>query len=307
MSGLNSFLDFIKNVTFTTFSQLAWLFGFLFIFGFILYLFARLTRITYVKTTGTTLDIIITGWIGTPIHELGHAIICVLFRHKIIDIKLYNPNPTDGTLGYVNHSYDTTSIYQKIGNFFIGIGPIIFGTVVLYVALQYLVPNTKEVFSSIQSQSSVLIKNIHGEWSGFASIWDTTLSTLKALFNKSNFSCYTFWIFLYLSVCVSSHMELSPPDIKGALSGLIMLILLFLVMNIIVIGVETAGASHYFGSFWKYIKLESYTSSINRFIGTCGALFFFASIVSGLNFLLTYCVLGLYNLFKGKGAVNPLW
>ena len=31
---------------------------------------------------------IATGFIGTPIHELSHALFCVIFRHKINEIKL---------------------------------------------------------------------------------------------------------------------------------------------------------------------------------------------------------------------------
>ncbi|MHC1705568.1 MAG: hypothetical protein AB9846_16830 [Tenuifilaceae bacterium] len=307
MSNMNDFLVFIKQVLLTTFNQLTWLLGLLFIFGFILYFFARLTRITYVKTTGKTLDIIVTGWIGTPVHELGHIIFCLIFRHKILEVSLYNPNPNDNTLGYVNHSYDAKSIYHRIGNFFIGIGPIIFGTLVLYILLYFLVPNAKDVLVSIKSQSAILLSNIHGEWSGFTSIWDTTTSTIKVLFEKSNFSSYKFWIFLYLSICISSHMELSPPDIKGAISGLLLIILLFLVINFIIIGLETIGANQSLGSFWKFIKIESYSPSINKFIGMSGALFFFAAIVSGINFFVTYLSLNLYNVIRGKGFINPIW
>jgi hypothetical protein len=308
MSGLNGFLEFLKQVVFSTFSQLAWLLGLLFIFGFILYILARFTRTTYVKTAGSTLDIFVTGWIGTPIHELGHAVFCLLFRHSIVEMKLYSPNSEDGTLGYVNHSFDPKSTYQKIGNFFIGIGPILFGTFVLYALLYYLVPNTTEVFSSIESQGKTLISGVQGEFSGILkSLWSTTTDTLDTLFKKSNFVSYKFWIFLYLSMCISSHMELSPPDIKGAWRGLLSLVLFFLVINLIIMGLEATGFSAHFGSWWRYVKLESYASVINKWVGTFGALFIFASIISGLNFIATYIFLNIYSVIKGKGMVNPFW
>ena len=308
MSTLNNFFEFLKHVLFNTFSQLVWLLGLLFLFGFILYLLARFTRTTYVKTTGTTLDIFVTGWIGTPIHELGHALFCLLFRHKITEIKLYSPNSEDGTLGYVNHTFDPQSTYQKIGNFFIGIGPIIFGTLVLYALLYYLVPNKHDVFSSIEAQSKVLTKGIHGNFTNIlSSIWGTTQSTLESLFNKNNSSNYEFWIFLYLSLCISSHMELSPPDIKGAWRGLLSLILFFIVINLIIIGLEATGVSAHFGNWWHYVKMESYAGMINRWVGTFGALFIFATIVSGLNFFITYFGLNIYSLLTGKGLINPFW
>lgn len=308
MNELSKIIEFLKQVVLTTFSQLIWLLGLIFIFGFILYLLARFTRNTYVKSGGSTLDIFVTGWIGTPVHEIGHAIFCLIFRHQITEMKLYSPNSTDGTMGSVNHSYDPKSVYQKVGNFFIGIGPILFGTVILYLLLSYLVPNTKEILSSIDAQSKVLIKSLHGEFQGvLSSLWVTTIDTLKAIFTKGNLLDYKFWIFLYLSMCISSHMELSPPDIKGAWRGLLSLILLFLVLNLFIIGLETFGVSAHFGKWWQYIKIESYSTGINKWVGTFGALFLFSTIISGMNFLLSYIGLNIYNLFKGKGLINPFW
>lgn len=308
MSRLNILLEFLKQVVFTTFNQLTWLLGLLFVFGFILYLLARFTRTTYVKSAGSTLDIFVTGWIGTPIHELGHALFCVLFRHTISEVKLFSPNSEDGTLGYVNHSFDPQSTYQKIGNFFIGIGPIVFGTLVMYALLYYLVPNTHDVFSSIKAQGNVLVKSVHGEFTGIlSSLWSTTLSTIQTLFKKSNFIDYKFWIFLYLSVCISSHMELSPPDIKGAWRGLLSLVLFFLIINLIILGLEATGVSVHFGNWWHYVKMENYATAINKWVGTFGALFIFATIISGINFIVTYFVLTIYSLVKGRGMFSPFW
>jgi hypothetical protein len=308
MKDINGILEFLKQVIITTFSQLVWLLGLLFIFGLLLYVFARFTRITYVKSAGQKLDIIFTGWIGTPVHELGHAIFCILFRHRIVEMKLYSPNSEDGTLGYVNHSYNPNSTYQKIGNFFIGVGPIIFGALVLYAALYYLVPNMNEVFSGIQAQSHTLVKGVRGEYSGVLTImWSTAKTTLRSLFSIENFSDYRFWIFLYLAISVSSHMQLSPPDIKGARGGLITLVLFFLIVNLIILGLEATGLSTHFGSWWKYIKLESYSTGINKWVGTFGALFVFATVISGLNFIASYIILSIYNLVRGKGMINPAW
>ena len=102
-------------------------------------------------------------------------------------------------------------------------------------------------------------------------------------------------------------MELSPSDIKGAWRGLLSLILLFLAVNLIILGLETTGVSSHFGKWWQYVKLDSYASGINKWVGTFGALFIFSSIISGLNFLLTYIGLNTYNLIKRKGMINPFW
>ncbi len=308
MENINSFLDFIKLVFITTFGQLVWLLGLMFVFGLILYVFARFPRITYVKSVGRKLDIVFTGWIGTPVHELGHAVFCAIFGHKITKMRLYTPNSTDGTLGYVNHSYNPNSTYQRIGNFFIGVGPIIFGALALYAALYYLVPGKNVIFSGIESQGRVLVEGIRGEYAGAVSaVWATTKQTVSNLFNADNFRDYRFWIFLYLAICISSHMQLSPPDIKGAKKGLISIVVLFLVFNLIVLGLEATGISSYFGSWWNYLKLENYAYSINKWVGVLGALLVFASIISGLNFIASFILLNIYNLFRNKGLINPAW
>lgn len=305
---MNSILDFLKAVAAVTATQLMWILGTLFVFGFILYLLARFTRTTYAKTVGWKLDVVATGWIGTPVHELGHALFCLIFRHKILEMKLFSPNSTDGTIGYVNHSYDKTSIYQRIGNFFIGVGPIIFGAVMLYAALYYLLPNAKEVMAGIDAQSKVMA---HANQSSFGAIFDslkgTASATLDSLFTWSNFSHLLFWVFLYVAVCISSHMELSPPDIKGALSGLITILLFFLLVNTIIMLLEVTGVSSHFGHRWSYIKIESYGDVINKYVGMFAALFIFAGIISALNFIFSYVVLNIYSLIKGDGMVNPFW
>lgn len=307
MGSINIFLEFIKLVLFTTISQLVWLLGLLFVFGLILYIFARFTRNTYVKSVGQKMDVAFTGWIGVPVHELGHAVFCIIFRHRITKVKLYTPNSADGTLGYINHSYNPNSTYQRIGNFFIGVGPIIFGALVLYAALYYLVPNKGVIFSGLEAQSQTLIDGVRGEYAGaVSSVWGTTQKTISNLLNVSNFSDYRFWIFLYLAISVSSHMQLSPPDIKGAKGGLISLVVFFLILNVIILGMEATGISNYFGSWWNYFKIENYAYTINKWVGLFGALFVFASIISGLNFVASYIFFTAYNLIRGKGLINPL-
>ena len=122
---------------------------------------------------------------GVMVHEIGHALFCVIFRHKIVEMKLFSPEE-DGTLGYVNHSYNPNSFYQRIGNFFIGTGPIWFGVAVLCLISWLLLPDEMQI-------SDFFSLNFWGRWQSY--IW------------------------LYLALTISSHITLSPPDLAGSVDG----------------------------------------------------------------------------------------
>ncbi len=130
---------------------------------------------------------------GVMIHEIGHAFFCVIFRHRIVELKLFAPE-ADGTLGYVRHTCNPKSLYQRIGNFFIGTGPIWFGIGVLCLFSWLLLP---------------------------ADIW--TNHSFRAV--MGNFFSAAFWgrwqsyVWLYLALTTASHITLSPPDLVGSVDG----------------------------------------------------------------------------------------
>lgn len=313
MSNVNAVLDFIAKVVMMTVSQLAWLLGLIFVFGLLMFLCARFTRNTYIKACGgdlgTKLDIIVTGWIGTPVHEIGHAVFCYLFGHRVHEVVLYSPNSEDGTLGYVSHSHNENSRFQQIGNFFIGIGPILFGSVALYALMYYLMPGMLSMFATIEEQGVTLAQDItSGNWTKLFTAFLSSLSGIwGAIFDASNIFNWKFWVFLYFSFCIASHMELSPPDIKGALSGLITFVLSVLLLNLLVSGIEVFGFEKFAGDYWKYVKIETYAPHINAFLGALGALLSYALVISALNFILTFCVLSIYSFRTGNGFFNPFW
>ena len=85
--------------------------------------------------------------IGTPIHELGHAVMCLLFGHKIQKLVLWQPHHTDGAFGYVKHSYNARNLYQRMGTLFIGVGlNFIFG-----VALSRLMLRSVSQFKCLRN------------------------------------------------------------------------------------------------------------------------------------------------------------
>ena len=78
----------------------------------------------------------ISAFIGTPIHEFGHYIFAKIFRFKVQDAQFFPSKIKDNgdgtvTLGFVRWSAPKYRITNSIGMLFIGIGPVITGTIVI--------------------------------------------------------------------------------------------------------------------------------------------------------------------------------
>jgi hypothetical protein len=172
------------------------------------------------------------GWLGTVIHELGHAFFCLIFRHKITAMKLFDPDPETGTLGYVEHTYDSSNIYQLAGNFFIGIGPILLGTALIYILLFLLlglnpfnfVTNVDLAMPHIYSWG-ILTTTIQ-------TFWSSSTGLISAIFSGNNLSTWQLYVFIYLAFVIGSSITLSPSDIKGTLKGLSVILILVFIFNL---------------------------------------------------------------------------
>ncbi|MBR7112779.1 MAG: hypothetical protein IKC75_07700 [Clostridia bacterium] len=194
--------------------------GIIYIYGFAVW---GLNRLFYRTLGGKAHGFCIaTGFIGTPVHELGHAIFCLLFLHKITDMKLFSPSAEDGVLGYVSHSYNRKNIYHQIGNFFIGVGPILFGSAVLFVLMYFLSP---DMYAGV-------IGNIgKGAELSIASVVDAGADMLTAMFKTAHFTDYKQWVFFVLAILITLHMSLSPADMKGSAVGTGYIAVLLLLVN----------------------------------------------------------------------------
>lgn len=172
------------------------------------------------------------GWLGTVIHELGHAFFCLIFRHKITAMKLFDPDPETGTLGYVEHTYDSSNIYQLAGNFFIGIGPILLGTALIYILLFLLLGLNP--FNFVTNVDSAM-PHIYS-WGILTTIiqtfWTSSTGLISEIFSGNNLSTWQLYVFIYLAFAIGSSITLSPSDIKGTLKGLSVILILVFIFNL---------------------------------------------------------------------------
>lgn len=194
--------------------QLIFIVGIIIIFGFIIQQCSRLFATVIGRKNYNLL-----GIIGTPIHELGHAFFCVIFFHKIKSIELYTPN-NKHHLGKVEHRYNPKNIYHQIGNYFIGIGPILLGTLILSLFLYFTHKDIYLDYLNTITKDSLNLINI------FKSLF---VLVRELLFNF-NISTLVFFI---LGICISMHMSLSSADIKSSLIGLFYIFILMISINTI--------------------------------------------------------------------------
>jgi hypothetical protein len=159
--------------------------------------------------------VLLTGWLGVPVHELSHIAAAALFGHRIIAWKLFDPDPVSGTLGYVRHAYSRRSPWQLLGSFFIGVAPLAGGAVVLAALLCWMVPPAAwaallRQLSQQQTATPSLMLGL-GQQAAVA-IWEHRGPLLP--------------LQIYLAVCVASHVAPSRADVSGALPGAVLLAVL---------------------------------------------------------------------------------
>lgn len=167
------------------------------------------------------------GIIGTPVHELSHALMCLLFGHRITKIQIYNFKKRSKTLGFVEHTYNKRNLYHQIGNFFIGISPIVVGGLAVTLCVRLLTPvmynaMTEEISNILSSKSNIFARLISG-----------TAKIFVSFFSISNLANWRWWLCVLLSFAISVHMEISRSDIKGGLKGLTVISVLLLVADIV--------------------------------------------------------------------------
>jgi len=172
------------------------------------------------------------GWLGTIMHELGHALFCLIFCHKITTLKLFDPDPETGTLGYVQHTYDSSNIYQLAGNFFIGIGPILLGTALIYFLLYLLLGLNPFKFAVSVNLPTAHFYSWYILTRILQTIWTSFTQLFSGIFSRQYLSTWQLYLFVYLTFTIGSSIILSPSDIKSTLKGLSVISILIFIFNL---------------------------------------------------------------------------
>lgn len=208
-----------------------------------------------------------TGWIGTPVHELSHYLAAVVFGHKVDEVSLFNPDPETGLLGYVVHRWNPGNPYHVVGNFFIGIAPIIGGSAVMYAAFYFLLFDGRVLDPNAPAYQAVLS---HPSFvGGVGRFFMLALWIGERLFTVDNLLRWQFWVFIYLVFSVGMHMAPSPVDMKGAVWGFMALVFIIFMVNFAV-------------SFTGGLPF-SLSSPLKRFLSPVAAIMLLAVVMNFFN------------------------
>jgi len=238
-----------------------------YIFG-LLYKLAGQKNSVYIQRNFGWTGYCVLGSVGVTYHELSHLIIAVLFRHKINEVRLFRPfqGKNDGILGYVNHSWNNRSLFQKIGNFFIGTAPMFFGAGLLFIVLRVAYPSA---FIDVTE-----ISEIPGSlWFAFGN-----------MFKPENlFTIWTLIIFL-ITIFICPHMHMSWADIKGSTSGAAALIIAAFILSLV-----------------SAVIPDGVISQIQNIMNTFVAYYIYALVLGLIMNIIMTVLFGTMSLIRGKG------
>jgi len=222
----------LLQATLMTFLELFILFGPLLLATLSSHLISHRLEKRLVDLIGVRGYIFALGWVGTPIHEMGHAVMAKLFGHRIESMQLFSPDVKNGRLGYVQHSYDQDNIFHVVGNFFIALGPILLGAAALIIMAWLLLG--EGVFHLPASSAAELVD--FSEIPGLVIVWlgnvgEALVSTVRGL----SFGRWQTWLFIYLLVAIGSHVNLSPSDLETAKGGFNVLLTILFFANVVML------------------------------------------------------------------------
>ncbi|MBP5185332.1 MAG: hypothetical protein J6113_09505 [Lachnospiraceae bacterium] len=191
--------------------------------------------------------ILVTGVVGTPLHEASHWLGCKIFGFKVLEVSLFRPltYKFDGILGYVLFLYSNKGWWSKLGCFVVGMAPMIFGSLFMILIVWLVVPEVfKTTKHSIEASSKSKIPILPVWWAAFSGFW-------KGMFSLRKWGILRGIITLYLIISIAMHMTVSTQDIKAATPGFGIVALIYLLYSLItaIIGTEYKLAAMKRGAF----------------------------------------------------------
>lgn len=267
-----SFMEFLITKFIDTTIFLANTVGIFLIFGLLFKLLSSEIQKLEINLFGLFSYIIIYPFV--VIHELAHLIMALIFTNRITEVKLLNFS-NDGTLGYVsfakvNSNFKIRNLYQNIGDFYVGLAPIIIGSGLFLITSKFI---NNDLFKSIikLSEKNETIFDLLASF--------RNLNNLQYLFN------FNLILFILIIFSISSLFLLSKSDWEGCLQGIPYLVITMFIINV------------FFNSFTWFVNFSKWLYFIQNTLFLTMLYIVFYS-------LLIYLLLKLINFIKIKREVG---
>lgn len=233
---LQQLWNYLFTAGVSTLSQLLILLGPILLLATAMNIVARKNEELSYQVFGRKVYLYLFGWLGTSLHELGHAIFAVIFAHKVSEIKLFSPG-SGKSLGHVKHSYKKGNPYQTLGNFFIGLGPILLGSILLLL-ISFLLFKL-DIFAIAENHkivfSTELFKSLEPFLNAFRNIGLGVGQCFSQIFYGPKTTWWKLLLFIYLFYSIGSSITLSKSDIKGAFRGFVYFVIILIAFNLLTI------------------------------------------------------------------------
>ena len=182
--------------------------------------------------------VLVTGWIGVPLHELSHLLMARLFGHRIVAWKIFDPDPSTGTLGYVWHAYRRRNLWQLAGNLFIGMAPLLSGVAVLLLCMAWMAPSVRGFV--LPPVPSLPMPARLADWA-HARVWLALAACVGhslLIWTANIWRMRTLWlpVQVYLCIAVASHSAPSQRDLVSSFTGA-MVVLAFAAVAVVALSI----------------------------------------------------------------------
>ncbi|HGM7876928.1 TPA: hypothetical protein ACKQHR_001523 [Pseudomonas aeruginosa] len=151
------------------------------------------------------------GVIGVPLHEIAHAIACLMFRMRIMKVALYAPEPETGRLGYVAFAYNPRSITHAVGLVVQGVAPLLLSAAI-FMGL-FPMPAAAEIRALGAGGGWFEVQILEGVNLGLALILGNLMTGIEG------------WLWAVLALLIGAYGIPSWSDVRLALRGTLVLAL----------------------------------------------------------------------------------
>lgn len=231
--------DYLTRTLSRALNQLLLLFGGMLVLAFLLCVVAGEIRGAGASVLGRGYYYMVAP--GVVCHETGHALGCLMTGTKILHFEPFRPNGDQ--LGHVVIERKRGSFLWRAGEFLIGIGPIWFGCLMIWLITRLFakscsLPDFDTLFPLEPMPSSWLY-------------WRRTVKAAWLMFKKA----FKVWkwrstlnvVYLYLIFCIASEMGLSYEDLSGMWAGFTCICCILVLLNIVpAVGIVVSGWTYRF-------------------------------------------------------------